>query len=54
MSDIITTSDVKDEIKIERPPLHKVILVNDDYMPREFVVTVLRLNSVRAKIKLCL
>jgi ATP-dependent Clp protease adaptor protein ClpS len=42
MSDIITTSDVKDEIKIERPPLHKVILVNDDYTPREFVVTVLR------------
>ncbi len=42
MSDIITTSDVKDEIKIERPPLHKVILVNDDYTPREFVVTVLK------------
>jgi ATP-dependent Clp protease adaptor protein ClpS len=54
MSDIITKPNIKDEIKVERPPLHKVILVNDDYMPREFVVTVLRLNSVRAKIKLCL
>ena len=28
--------------KVERPKLHKVILVNDDYTPREFVVTVLR------------
>jgi ATP-dependent Clp protease adaptor protein ClpS len=26
----------------ERPKLHKVILVNDDYTPREFVVTVLK------------
>ena len=42
MSDIITKSNIKDEIKIERPPLHKVILVNDDYTPREFVVTVLK------------
>ena len=28
--------------KVERPKLHKVILVNDDYTPREFVVTVLK------------
>ena len=28
--------------KTERPQLHKVILLNDDYTPREFVVTVLR------------
>ncbi|MGN6551094.1 MAG: ATP-dependent Clp protease adapter ClpS [Pararhizobium sp.] len=25
-------------VKTERPKLHKVILVNDDYTPREFVV----------------
>jgi len=32
----------KTKIKVERPRLHKVILVNDDYTPREFVVTVLK------------
>ena len=30
------------ELKPERPKLHKVMLVNDDYTPREFVVRVLR------------
>ena len=30
------------EVEPERPRLHKVILVNDDYTPREFVVSVLR------------
>ena len=28
--------------RVERPKLHKVILVNDDFTPREFVVTVLK------------
>jgi ATP-dependent Clp protease adaptor protein ClpS len=42
MTDIITKSTIKDEIKVERPHLHKVILVNDDFTPREFVVTVLK------------
>lgn len=28
--------------KTERPPLYKVILLNDDYTPREFVVQVLK------------
>lgn len=28
--------------KTEQPRLHKVILVNDDYTPREFVVAVLK------------
>ena len=28
--------------KLERPKLHKVILLNDDYTPREFVVRVLK------------
>jgi ATP-dependent Clp protease adaptor protein ClpS len=32
----------KVEPKTERPRLHKVILLNDDYTPREFVVTVLK------------
>ena len=42
MDRIDTRPTVKDEIKVERPRLHKVILVNDDYTPREFVVTVLK------------
>jgi ATP-dependent Clp protease adaptor protein ClpS len=28
--------------KTQRPPLYKVILLNDDYTPREFVVLVLK------------
>jgi ATP-dependent Clp protease adaptor protein ClpS len=37
-----TKPKIKDEIKVERPRLHKVILVNDDFTPREFVVIVLK------------
>ena len=32
----------KVRLKTQRPRLHKVILLNDDYTPREFVVKVLR------------
>ena len=32
----------KPRTKPERPPLYKVILLNDDYTPREFVVEVLK------------
>ena len=42
MADIITKPKVTDEIKVERPRLHKVILINDDFTPRDFVVTVLK------------
>jgi len=28
--------------KTERPKLHKVLLLNDDYTPREFVVLILK------------
>ena len=42
MTDIITKPSAKDEIKVDRPRLHKVILVNDDFTPREFVVSVLK------------
>jgi ATP-dependent Clp protease adaptor protein ClpS len=38
----ITTPRGVTELKVERPRLHKVMLVNDDFTPREFVVTVLR------------
>ena len=42
MPDIVTKPRTKTKTKVERPKLHKVILVNDDYTPREFVVTVLK------------
>jgi ATP-dependent Clp protease adaptor protein ClpS len=42
MNDIITRPNIKDEIKAEHPRLHKVILINDDFTPREFVVMVLK------------
>src|SRR5262245_54453315 len=42
MSDITSKPRTKVRVKTERPKLHKVILVNDDYTPREFVVSVLK------------
>jgi ATP-dependent Clp protease adaptor protein ClpS len=42
MSNTVTRPRVKVQSKTERLRLHKVILVNDDYTPREFVVTVLK------------
>jgi ATP-dependent Clp protease adaptor protein ClpS len=49
----ITTPRGVTELKVERPKLHKVILVNDDFTPREFVTMVLkaefRMNEERAR-----
>jgi ATP-dependent Clp protease adaptor protein ClpS len=42
MSNVATTPRTKVKPKTQRPRLHKVILLNDDYTPREFVVTVLK------------
>jgi ATP-dependent Clp protease adaptor protein ClpS len=42
MSNIASKPRTKVRLKTERPRLHKVILVNDDFTPREFVVTVLK------------
>jgi ATP-dependent Clp protease adaptor protein ClpS len=42
MADTDTKPRTKIKTKVERPRLHKVILLNDDYTPREFVVTVLK------------
>jgi ATP-dependent Clp protease adaptor protein ClpS len=53
MTDSVTTPRTKVLTKTERPRLYKVILVNDDFTPREFVVTVLksefRLNEAQAR-----
>jgi ATP-dependent Clp protease adaptor protein ClpS len=42
MAHLTTKPRVKVRVKTERPRLHKVILINDDFTPREFVVTVLK------------
>ena len=42
MSDPLVIVRVETERKVERPRLYKVILLNDDFTPREFVVTVLK------------
>lgn len=42
MPETILIPRVRTRPKVERPKLHKVILLNDDYTPREFVVTVLK------------
>lgn len=41
-TDTDTKPRTKTRPKVERPRLHKVILLNDDYTPREFVVRVLK------------
>jgi ATP-dependent Clp protease adaptor protein ClpS len=42
MDETITAPRIKDETKPARPRLHKVILLNDHYTPRAFVVRVLK------------
>ena len=42
MSNTVTRPKTKVKTKVERPRLHKVILINDDYTPREFVIMVLK------------
>lgn len=40
--DTVVKPRVLSKPKVERPKLYKVILLNDDYTPREFVVRVLK------------
>ena len=42
MSNTLTKPQVNLQPKTQRPKLYKVILLNDDYTPREFVVAVLK------------
>jgi ATP-dependent Clp protease adaptor protein ClpS len=42
MTKTLVTPRTKTRVKTQRPPLYKVILLNDNYTPREFVVQVLK------------
>ena len=42
MSPVSVKPKTKPKTKTQRPPLWKVILLNDDFTPREFVVEVLK------------
>src|SRR3569623_442179 len=42
MNDTVTKPKTKTKTKVELPKLHKVILINDDYTPREFVTMILK------------
>jgi ATP-dependent Clp protease adaptor protein ClpS len=53
MSKSDTDFGTKDATKVERPRLYKVILINDDFTPRDFVVFILkaefRMNEAQAR-----
>jgi ATP-dependent Clp protease adaptor protein ClpS len=38
----VTKPKTRTRTKVERPKLHKVILINDDFTPREFVTMILK------------
>jgi ATP-dependent Clp protease adaptor protein ClpS len=42
MSKTLVKPRTQTRTKTQRPPLYKVILLNDDFTPREFVVLVLK------------
>ena len=42
MTKTLVKPRTKVRLKEQQPPLYKVILLNDDYTPREFVVTILK------------
>jgi ATP-dependent Clp protease adaptor protein ClpS len=42
MNDTVTKPKTRTKTKVERPKLHKGILINDDFTPREFVTMILK------------
>lgn len=53
MTDLVVTPKPETRLRPARPPLYRVLLLNDDFTPRDFVVSVLRLvfrlNSDQAR-----
>lgn len=53
MTDLVVKPKPETATRPARPPLYRVLLLNDDFTPRDFVVTVLRsvfrLNSDQAR-----
>ncbi|RUM21371.1 ATP-dependent Clp protease adapter ClpS [Rhizobium vallis] len=41
-NDVALKPKIKVKPKLDKPKLYKVILVNDDYTPREFVIVILK------------
>lgn len=54
MSNTDLKPKLKQDAKVQRPKLYKVVLLNDDYTPREFVVLILtsefRLDMSQAEV----
>lgn len=54
MSDSDLKPRLKQKTKVQKPKLYKVVLLNDDYTPREFVVLILkaefRLDAAQADV----
>ncbi|MEP1932696.1 MAG: ATP-dependent Clp protease adapter ClpS [Roseibium sp.] len=54
MADTDFKSRLKTKTKLEKPKLYKVVLLNDDFTPREFVVLILkgefRLDNAQAEV----
>ncbi|ASP33969.1 MULTISPECIES: ATP-dependent Clp protease adapter ClpS [Stappiaceae] len=54
MSNIDLKPRLKQKTKVQKPNLYKVILLNDDYTPREFVTLILkaefRLDAAQAEV----
>jgi ATP-dependent Clp protease adaptor protein ClpS len=42
MADTVTTPRTSTRPKVARPPMHRVLLLNDDFTPRNFVVRLLK------------
>ncbi|CTQ56127.1 ATP-dependent Clp protease adapter protein ClpS [Roseibium album] len=54
MSNIDLKPKLQQKTKVQKPKLYKVVLLNDDFTPREFVVLILkgefRLDSSQAEV----